>query len=415
MKIRSLTVFLDPGWPPDASRLQPAGALIEAAGQAFRQAGYEVQTMRLATPPFHTLSREWEDARALAAYARELEAAADREGFSYVSLGPAWPEVPGSYELIPEVIAATRNVFLAGALTDAEGRVSLRATRECARVIHRCAAISADGFANLRFAALANVPPGTPFFPAAYHVTDPMGAPGRPFTAFAIATEAAGLAVEAFTEASGLNEARQRLIGSIEAHAARLEGVSGALAERFGLGFNGIDFSLAPFPQQELSIGAALERLGVPALGQAGSLAAAAIAAEAIDRARFARAGFSGLFMPVLEDAVLAQRAASGVLTVKDLLLYSAVCGTGLDTLPLPGDTPVEALQALLLDLAALSSRLNKPLTARLMPIPGKRAGDPTGFDFAFFANSRVMALEAGPLTGALGGDEAFRLFSRRT
>ena len=30
---------------------------------------------------------------------------------------------------------------------------------------------------------------------------------------------------------------------------------------------------------------------------------------------------------------------------------------------------------ALLLDVAALALRLNKPLTARLMPIPGKKAG----------------------------------------
>jgi uncharacterized protein (UPF0210 family) len=99
--------------------------------------------------------------------------------------------------------------------------------------------------------------------------------------------------------------------------------------------------------------------------------------------------------LPVLEDATLSRRAADGSLTVKDLLLYSAVCGTGLDTIPLPGDTTPAQLTPLLLDLSALALRLGKPLTARLMPIPNKKAGDTTGFDFAFFANSRVMALEA--------------------
>jgi hypothetical protein len=156
-----------------------------------------------------------------------------------------------------------------------------------------------------------------------------------------------------------------------------------------------------------------MQRLGVPGVGQPGSLAAAAFLAEALDRARFARVGFNGLFLPVLEDAVLAQQAAQGALSVKDLLLYSAVCGTGLDTVPLPGDTSVEALQALLLDVAVLSCRLNKPLTARLMPVPGKQAGDPTGFDFSFFANSRVMALEAQPLGSLFSGDESFRIQSR--
>jgi uncharacterized protein len=59
--------------------------------------------------------------------------------------------------------------------------------------------------------------------------------------------------------------------------------------------------------------------------------------------------------MPVLEDATLARRAAEGTLTIKDVLLYSAVCGTGLDTIPLPGDTTAEQITPLLLDLCALA------------------------------------------------------------
>jgi uncharacterized protein (UPF0210 family) len=117
--------------------------------------------------------------------------------------------------------------------------------------------------------------------------------------------------------------------------------------------------------------------------------------------------------LPVLEDAVLAQRAAEGLLTVKDILLYSAVCGTGLDTLPVPGDITEEQLAAILLDVGALSQRLRKPLTARLMPVPGKRAGDQTSFDFTYFANSRVLAVDAAPLAGLFTGDETFDLQPR--
>jgi len=115
----------------------------------------------------------------------------------------------------------------------------------------------------------------------------------------------------------------------------------------------------------------------------------------------------------VLEDTCLATRAAQGVLTVKDLLLYSAVCGTGLDTVPLPGDTTAGQMYAVLLDLAALSQRLDKPLTARLMPVPGKKAGDLTGFAFSYFANSRVLALESEPLTGLLAGADSLTLQPR--
>ena len=117
--------------------------------------------------------------------------------------------------------------------------------------------------------------------------------------------------------------------------------------------------------------------------------------------------------MPVLEDATLAKRAAEGTLTVKDILLYSAVCGTGLDTIPLPGDTTAEQLIPLLLDLCALALRLDKPLTARLMPVPGKTAGDETNFDFDFFAPSRVMALESAQLNPPLNGQEALRISKR--
>jgi uncharacterized protein (UPF0210 family) len=224
-------------------------------------------------------------------------------------------------------------------------------------VIHS-APIEPDGFANLRFAALATCRLNAAF---------PAAPPGDQTTNRAIsaplplATEAADLAVHAFPGAACAGA--QSLVSAIEQHAARLEQVAADRAAHLGLGFNGIDFSLAPFPRREASLGEALQRLGAPARGGHGSLAAAALVAEAVDRARFARVGFSGLMLPVLEDAVLAQQAEAGSLSVKDLLLYSAVCGTGLDTVPLPGDVSVEALAALLLDVGVLSCRLNKPLT----------------------------------------------------
>lgn len=414
MKIRSITCFINPGWPLEKSRMAQAAGFRKAALEVFQSAGYEVQTTRLALPPFPTLLAPGAGTVELVKMARELESAAAEAGFAYLSLGPALAENLTSYALIPDAVAATSNAFFSGALTDGEGRVSLAAVKACAQIIHRLAPISADGFANLRFAALANIPAGTPFFPAAYHLMDPGDARTRDFMAFALATEAADLAVQAFEQARSLSEARQRLVESVEEHGARLEKVADGLARETGFAFNGIDFSLAPFPQVEKSLGESLERLGLPAVGQFGSLAAAAVLAESIDRARFARVGFSGLMLPVLEDAILARRAAEGSLTVKDLLLYSAVCGTGLDTVPLPGDVSVEALYALLLDLAVLSTRLAKPLTARLMPIPGKKVGEATDFDFEFFENSRVMALEVQPLKGALAGDEAFGLVTRR-
>ncbi len=404
MKIRSITCFLDPSFPLDRKKLKLAGDFLRIARPAYEEAGYEVQTARLATVPFPRLMTGHKLDK-LSQFARELEEAAGADDYAYVSLGPALPDQVESYAAIPDALSATQNAFFSGSMTTSEGRVSLPAIRQCAQVIRRASSISADGFGNLRFAALANVPAGSPFFPAAYHQgSEP---------AFALATEAADLAVDAFSQSGSLEEARASLVRSMEAHARALTSVARQVEKQSKVNFAGIDFSLAPYPSQELSVGTALERMGVPRLGEHGSLAAAAILADTMDQADFVRAGFSGLLLPVLEDATLARSVEEGSLGVKDLLLYSCVCGTGLDCVPLPGDTSAEGLAAVLLDLASLSSRLGKPLTARLMPIPGKKAGDLTGFDWTYFANSRVLPISASPLTGLLAGDESFSLQRR--
>jgi len=386
MKIRSITYFLNPGWPLDENRLRTAGDFVARARSAYEAAGYEVQTTRLATIPFPRLLGGKVDQ--LIQLAANLSQMLGQTGIAYASLGPALIELPESYEVIPEAIRTAPNIFFGGEMASSDMGISLSAIQACARIIHRASSITPDGFANLRFAALANVKPGAPFFPAAYHEGDE--------PAFAIATEAADLAVEAFDGQRTMDDGRRRLTAEIEGHGEAIERIS--KSELGDAKFLGIDFSLAPFPKDAQSIGAAIEKMGVSNIGLHGSLAAAALLTEAVDRADIPRAGFSGFFQPVLEDSILAQRAAEGLLTIKDLLLFSAVCGTGLDTIPLPGDTTPEQIAPLLLDLCALSLRLDKPLTARLMPIPGKQAGDPTDFGFEYFANSRVMKLESAPL-----------------
>lgn len=397
MKIRTITCFVNPGQPLQAGAIQKSATILATARAELETAGYEVQTTRLATPPFPKILDKLDETSAIAV-ARQLESLAAEHGVDYVSLGPALLEYPQSYTLVASMLGATQNVFLAGMLTRGKTHVSLPAVRACASIIHQAARLTPDGFTNLRFAALANVPPGAPFFPAAYHE-------GEEIT-FALGCEAADLAVEAFSRATSLALARRSLVEAIEEHAARLERLCQTVSQRTGVRFAGIDFTLAPFPEEARSIGTALERLGLPAAGMHGTLAASAFLTSSLDQARFPRTGFNGLMLPVLEDATLARRAAEGTLSLDKLLFYSAVCGTGLDTLPLPGDTRVEQLAAILLDLAALALRLDKPLTARLMPIPGKAAGGETSFDFGYFANSRVLSPGEGELIGLLAGDD---------
>jgi len=106
------------------------------------------------------------------------------------------------------------------------------------------------------------------------------------------------------------------------------------------------------------------------------------------------RTGFSGLMLPVLEDAVLAARVAEGRVGLSLLLAYSAVCGTGLDVVPLPGAATTEQLERVLGDVAALAVRLRKPLTARLLVVAGKRAGERTEFDSPWLTNTVILPLE---------------------
>lgn len=400
MKIRSITYFCDPGYPLRADVIKRAGQFLAQARVAYEGAGFEVQSTRLATIPFPNLvgARRLDQ---LSAYAFILEQEMRAHGIAYASLGPALPNAPRSYERIPDAIATTKSIFFGGVFADVRAGLDPAAALKCAQVITRSADIERNGFANLRFAALANVPAGSPFFPAAYHAGS---APS-----FAIASEAADLAVQAFAGARTIEAGRRKLVATIEKHTASI----GKVARKLGPRFGGIDLSLAPHPDASASIGAAIENMGVSRVGEHGSLAAAAVLTEAIERARFPRAGFSGLMLPILEDSVLASRAAEGTLSVKDCLLYSAVCGTGLDTVPLPGATSAEQIVPLLLDLGALALRLDKPLTARLMPIPGKQAGDETDFDFDFFANGRVMRLDSAPLGGALAAQKPFTLHRR--
>ncbi len=395
MKIRSVTYFENPGDPIRKEALNRWEKFAREAKKHFESAGYQVQTIRFASPPFPLILKDLQNERVLS-YAGDLERSLNSLGFDYLSLGPAIPSHPESYALIPDLIQSTENTFCSGLMTVPKKGISLSALRSCGEIIHRLAPIDPNGFSNLYFAALGNVPPGSPFFPAAYH--------GNENPIFAIAVEAADLAVKAFSEASSFEEARGNLIFLLEDQASILTRISQDLEKITAAAYGGIDYSLAPFPEAGLSIGTALESLGVKRLGDHGSLAAAAFLADTIDRANFPRTGFSGLMLPLLEDAVLANRAAEGLLGIKDLLLYSTVCGTGLDTIPLPGDLSPEEITAILFDLAALSIRLNKPLTARLMPIPGKNAGDPTKFDFPYFANSKILDVQAEELTNMFSG-----------
>lgn len=385
MEIRSVTLFCNPDLPPEKAAL-----FFSAAGDRF---DVPVQSCRVALPPFPAW---WPQNGTSQTEAEKLAAHWQRAGADYVSVGPVQLEHdPRWLHELPQIVATSGVLFASAEIADVRGRLDVDRCAAIGHVIRQASTKMENGFANLYFAALANCPPGSPFFPVAYH--DPAQETG-----FALAVEAADLATGAVGRANTLDAARSNLVTAIEDRAQALTQSALELAQEQGIAFQGIDFSLAPFPDKRRSLAAAMEGVGSSVAGAPGTLFAAAFITEAIDRADFRRCGFSGLMLPVLEDAILAQRAAEGHLSLTDLLSYASVCGTGLDTVPLPGEISADILAAILLDVAALATRLNKPLTARLMPLPGKVAGDPVQFNFPYFADSRVMDAGNGRMGGLL-------------
>ena len=408
MKVRSVTCFVPLTYPLDKGDTTAIARFLRSARRMLEDAGLEVQTLRLATPPFAEVLGDPAATRVVE-LAQTLEALCVEQGIDYASIGPLLADKPDTlltpiYRL-PDALAGTERIFATVAVAAAGRGINLAAIRASAEIVLRIAQATPGGFGALRFAALANCPPGSPFFPVAYHDGGP--------PAFAFATESADLPVTAFGQAATLDEARRRLIDALETSAARLTAVADRLVDDHNLRFGGIDFSLATFPDQATSIGAAVERLGVDRFGASGTLFGAAFIADCLRQATYPRCGYSGLMFPVLEDSILAARADERLYTVDSLLLYSTVCGAGLDTVPLPGDVGVDELAGMLLDVATLAVVLNKPLSGRLMPVPGLTAGQRTAFDFPYFANARVLPVKGSGVSRLLSRDQFVTLRGR--
>jgi len=402
MKIRSITYFFDPAQPSQNDTLSIISTHRDTLKAALEAKGYEIQSTRLATAPFS----EWLDLQNPSQVEQQINDLCSRmhtAKFDYLSLGPCRTADCDVVNIVPVILSLSKDLFVTIQLDDQAGSLSIPDIRGCAEVIKKAAEIEPNGFANLRFAALANVKPFTPFFPAAYGVKGEL--------AFSIAVECADTAVEIFQKAKDIDSGCGELQAVFSEHADRMEEEIAHTTP--SIAFKGFDFSLAPYPVDKCSFGKALESLGVSQIGSAGSITAAAILAGALDGGTWKKAGFNGLMMPILEDSILAERSSDGVLSIYDVLQYSSVCGTGLDTVPLPGDIETEKLMALLLDVAALALRLNKPLTARLMPIPNKKAGDKTDFDFSYFAKGSVLDYPYRGIHPPLTSKETIKIKSR--
>ncbi len=387
VKIRAITAFINLDRGQYQQQIADALKMLRRAQTTFESRGYQVQTIRIATQPFPEYTQGISTQQAVAFF-QQLDALADQQKFA-LSIGPAMlheNDSTAQADLLAEILTNTKTLNASLAVAGEDG-VRWGAVGAAARLMKRVEEATEHSQGNFRFAAVALVPPVTPFFPAAYHTGF-----GHQF---AIALESANLVAAAFKDAHDLTMARQRLVDSLATVAFDIERHAGRVDQETGWTYMGIDLSPAPSPGKDgASIGAAIENLTTQPVGLSGTLTAAATITAAIKDVKVKQTGYNGLMLPVLEDTVLAQRWSEGRISIDALLSYSAVCGTGLDTIPLPGDTSADQLALIIGDMASLAVKWHKPLAARLLPVTGKGWGETTEFDNPFLVNATLQPLD---------------------
>ncbi|MBN1273493.1 MAG: DUF711 family protein [Candidatus Aminicenantes bacterium] len=378
MKIRTITIGINLNLPLNEAHIRRAASDAQKVRASLQNSGYTVQTVRLTTQPWE----KYYDGKAkMKSLLRRLSSLLPSEGFDYFSLGTTFS--PQNIPLIFSWLETAPPAFATTMICD-RNKVNHEAVHGTVKLIKKLAGLEPRGFANLRFAALFNTPPGSAFFPAAYH---------QGTENFTLGTENSDLVNRAFSEARDIRHAEETLEKILSEEYGRLEEEARKISSKTRLRYGGIDTSIAPSVLRQNSLAFAFEKLRLGKFGESGTLASARIVTRVLEKLNVKACGYAGLMLPVLEDYGLALRNSQGKVDLTHLLLYSAVCGTGLDTVPLAGDISEKKLYALLLDIAALAIKLNKPLSARLMPIPGKKVGDMTDFDFSYFANTKVISL----------------------
>lgn len=380
-RIRTITAGVTLNSLADTTTIKEAIVFLNQARTTFTQKGYEVQTIRIATQNLHELVEGMLNETTLNLL-KHIDQITAKNGLP-IAIGhllPANQYDSGLANWVRQLYQETDNInFSLPIASKAEGihGKSIKAAAEICQVL----AESKGGEANFRFTTSANCPANIPFFPAAFH---------EGVNSFAIGLESPNVLTQVFAESNWEN-AKTNLTQRLEAELKPIEAIANSLASN-QWEYDGIDTS--PAPGLDASIGEAIEMLTKEPFGNTSTLAACALITDVIKKLDIKSCGYSGLMLPVIEDKILAKRAIERRYTVKELLLFSAVSGTGLDVIPIPGNTPISTIENLYRDVAALSLKYNnKALSVRLFPIPNKTVGELVEFENPYLTTCVVMAI----------------------
>lgn len=289
-------------------------------------------------------------------------------------------------EAIPEALSNTERVCSSVNVASSNAGINMDAVYLMGKTIKKAAeqTASADGIACTKLCVFANIPPDIPFMAGAY-----LGI-GEPDAVINVGVSGPGVVKKAIDRARIANPKLD--LGSLAEIIKRTafkvtrvgELIGRQVAARLNVPFGVVDLSLAPTPNVGDSVGEIFQSLGLKSIGVPGSTAALALLNDAVKKGGiFASSyvgGLSGAFIPVSEDLNIGQSAKAGYLSIEKLEAMTSVCSVGLDMVPVPGDTSAETIAAIIADEMAIGIINGKATAVRLIPVPGKQAGEKAYF-----------------------------------
>jgi uncharacterized protein len=299
-------------------------------------------------------------------------------------------------ESLPHVLSETKRICASINAASTHAGINVDALLLIGRIMKEIAkrTADADGFGCCKLSVFANIPEDNPFMAGAYKGI------GEPETVINIGVSGPGVvkrAIERLRQTSGVCDLGA-IAEEIKSTAFRVtrcgELIGREVAKAVGAQFGIVDLSLAPTPAVGDSVGEIFEAMGIPKVGGPGTTAALAMLNDAVKKggafASSSVGGLSGAFIPVAEDSALAAAAEAGYLTLPKLEAMTSVCSVGLDMIALPGDTSAETLTGIAMDELAIGVINRKTTSVRLIPVPGKKAGDRAVFG-GLFGESPIM------------------------
>jgi len=289
-------------------------------------------------------------------------------------------------EAIPEVLAKTTRICSSINVASTHAGINMDAVSLMGKTIKLTAEKTAthDGIGCAKLVVFANIPQDVPFMAGAY-----LGV-GEPDAVINVGVSGPGVVKKAIDRARAANPSLDlgQLSETIKRTAFKVtrvgELIGRQVANMLGIPFGVADLSLAPTPHVGDSVGEIFQSLGLKSIGYPGSTAALAMINDAVKKggifASSSVGGLSGAFIPVSEDLNIAEAARKGQLGIEKLEAMTSVCSVGLDMVAIPGDTSASTIAGIIADEMAIGVINAKATAARLIPVPGKQAGQKAFF-----------------------------------